>query len=234
MDKAKRSKKDNEVEFTVSKVDIDPEEIKMLEEADPYGNQTIPKTEEEFNDFINRNRRLIHAILRPFRGLDDYDDLYQEASYGFYRGLSTYDPGKGIKITTDAFACGRNQVKMYLRKATAKSRTATVVSLDASFDPDDDRDSLLNKDLSGYDPMSKQDDLDDTIHKNIQYEKAAEIMSKFLDKNQQFVVHQFMKGIPQSKTAKILHTSQSEVSKIHKTSNCIIRLKMQEEGISGD
>lgn len=233
MDKEKHIAGNSKMEFSLSKADIDPEEIRMLEESDSYGNQDIPQTDEEINDFMYRNRRLIHAILRPYRGLDEYDDLFQEASVGFYRGLSTYDPSKGIKVTTYAFACGRNQVKMYLRKATAKSRTATVVSLDASLDPDDSRGNLLNKDLSEFDPTVSSEDLDEKIHENIQYEKAFKIIDKHLNPTQRFVVYQFMRSVPQSQTAKILHTSQSEVSKILKTSICIIRLKMQAESNMG-
>ena len=122
---------------------------------------------------------------------------------------------------------------MYLRKATAKSRTATVVSLDASLAPDDNRGNLLNKDLSEFDPTVGSEDLDEKIHKNIQYEKAYKIINKHLNPTQQFVVHQYMRGIPQSQTAKILHTSQSEISKILKTSICIIKLKMQAESNIG-
>ena len=225
---------DVEIAAAASKEELDPDEIRMLEEGDANGNVAAPKTEEEIDDFMRRNHRLIHAILRPYRGLDEYDDLYQEASIGFYRGLRTYDPNKGIKVTTYAFACGRNQVKMYLRRATAKSRTATVVSLDASIDPSDDRDTLLNKDLAAFDPLHPAEDMDETVHINIQYAKAERIMREYLNETQRFVVSQFMKTIPQSQTAKILHTSQSEISKILKTSICIIRLKMQEEGISND
>ena len=115
------------VEAVVTSDEVDPDELAMLEEVDSYGNRGVaPKTEDEINDFMYRNRKLIHAVLRPYRGLDDYDDLYQEAAIGFYKGIKTYDPKKGIKLTTYAFACARNQVKMYLRRATAKSRTGTV------------------------------------------------------------------------------------------------------------
>ena len=71
--------------------EVDPDEIALLEaEEDPYGNTgVVPKTEEEINDYMYRNRKLIHAVLRPYRGLDDYDDLFQEASLGFLKGIRT-------------------------------------------------------------------------------------------------------------------------------------------------
>lgn len=214
--------------------DMDPEEIQMLMQADEYGNSHIPQTDEEVAEFIERNSRLIHAILRPYRGLDDYDDLFQEASIGFLKAIRTYNPKTQNKITTYAFACGRNEVKMYLRKGRAKSRSGGVtVSIEASINPEDERDNLLNKDLQSYDPLYEPEDLDESIHRNILYERAERIMKRHLNNTQQFVVRQMMNKVPQSKTAKVLKTSQSEVSKILKTSICIIRLKMQEEEESG-
>lgn len=230
MDKMKK------MEEVVSE-EVDPDEIALLEAEDPYGNNgKIPTTDEEINDYMYRNRKLIHAVLRPYRGLDDYDDLFQEASFGFYKGIKTYDPNKGIKLTTYAFACARNQVKMYLRRATAKSRTGTVLSLDASLDPSgtDERDTLHNRDLSGFDPLAAPLDLDDKIHDNILCDVARRMMKEWLNETQQFIIIQYLKGVPQAKTAKILHTSQSEISKIQKTSFCIIRLKMEEGGYSRD
>lgn len=214
--------------------DIEPEEIQMLMQADEYGNAHIPQTDAEVAEFIERNSRLIHAILRPYRGLDDYDDLFQEAAIGFLKGIRTYNPKTQNKITTYAFACGRNEVKMYLRKGRAKSRSGGVtVSIEASINPEDERDNLLNKDLQSYDPLYEPEDLDESIHRNILYERAERIMKRHLNNTQQFVVRQMMNKVPQSKTAKVLKTSQSEVSKILKTSICIIRLKMQEEEESG-
>ena len=52
-----------------------------------------------------------------------------------------------------------------------------------------------------------------------------------MSRNQQIVIRRFMEGVPQSQTAKELHTSQSEISKLYKTSICELRLKMEERGL---
>ena len=46
--------------------EVDPDEIALLEaEEDPYGNAGIvPKTEEEINDYMYRNRKLIQTHFR--------------------------------------------------------------------------------------------------------------------------------------------------------------------------
>ena len=76
--------------------------------------------------------------------------------------------------------------------------------------------------------------MDEKIHKHTLFQVAMRMTKDRLNETQQFVVMQFMKGVPQSKTAKILHTSQSEISKILKTSICLLSLQMKEEGYTMD
>jgi len=211
--------------------EIDEEERRMLEENDEYANQKTPQTQAEICEFMEKNKKLIHAILKPYRGLDEYDDLFQEASLGFFKGIQTFDPKKNIKLTTYAYACGKNQVKMYLRKSAAKSRTGTVISLEAGFDGEDDRDNMLNRDLESMDPLNETASMEDIIHTNTLYRIAMDIVKTQMSKQQRIVIYEFLKGTPQSQTAKKLNTSQSEISKILKTAICDLRLKMQEQGI---
>lgn len=133
------------------------EELLRQVEEDPFANQKVPETPEELEEFIIRNYRLIHAVLKPYRGLDEYDDLLQEANIGFLKGIQSYDPNKKVKLTTYAYVCAKNQVKMYLRRSCAKSRSGTVVSLDASLDgdSDDEKNSLLNRDLESANPLAE-------------------------------------------------------------------------------
>lgn len=233
MNKAKKTPEVEEFapDIIAEDVEMDEEEIRMLEENDEYANQKTPETIEEVSAFMEHNKKLIHAILKPYRGLDEYDDLFQEASLGFFKGIQTYDPNREIKLTTYAYTCGKNQVKMYLRRSAAKSRTATVVSLEAGFDGDDDRDNMLNRDLEQLDPLNEPVSLEDRIHTSTLFHTAMDIVMHEMSKPQQIVITEMMKGTPQSQTAKILKTSQSEVSKILKTAICDLRLKMQERGI---
>ena len=59
-----------------------------------------PMTRDEANDFISENKSLIHAVLRSYKGCDEYDDLFQVASIGFYKGIMSYDPSQRVKMTT--------------------------------------------------------------------------------------------------------------------------------------
>lgn len=210
---------------------IDEEVAQILEESSKdSANQAIPVTQDEINEFIDRNRKLIHTIIKPYRGLDVYDDLYQEAALGFFKGIQTYDPRKNSKLTTYAFACGKNEVKMYLRKASAKSRTGTVISLDATIGADPDGDTMLNRDLESMDPNTDVPTFEEQIHTRTMFQTAMSIVRHDMSHNQQVVIQRYLEGIPQSQTAKELHTSQSEISKLYKTSICELRLKMEKLG----
>jgi len=207
------------------------EEIQKLE-SDPFANQKNPETPEEVEDFLRTNSRLIHAILRPYRGLDEYEDLMQEAYIGFLKGIQTYNSRKGVKLTTYAYVCAKNQVKMYLRKNSAKSRTATVLSLESSFSSSDDKDkdNLLNRDLERMNPLNEPVSMEDRIHTHSVFEAAMHILKTEMTAAQQVVICRYMEGVPQSKTAVELNTSQSEISKIQKSAICELKLRMRERG----
>ena len=71
---------------------IDEETSRLLEESGKaYADQKVPETTQEISDFMEKNRKLIHAIIKPYRGLDAYDDLYQEAALGFFITFAAKD-----------------------------------------------------------------------------------------------------------------------------------------------
>lgn len=227
-------------EFTVNdgrpEDEAEVEELLRQEGKDPYANQKVPETPEEVDEFIRHNYRLLHAVLRPYRGLDEYDDLLQEANIGFLKGIQSYDPNKKVKLTTYAYVCAKNQVKMYLRRSSAKSRSGTVISLEANFDSDDsdDRNNLLNRDLESANPLNKVISMEDRIHSHILFEKAMQIVNTELTPAQRIVIYRHMESVPQSRTAKELKTSQSEISKMLKNAICELKLRMIESGIISD
>lgn len=208
----------------------------LRQEEETFANQKIPETPEEVGEFFIRNYRLIHAVLKPYRGLDEYEDLLQEASIGFLKGIQSYDPDKKVKLTTYAYVCAKNQVKMYLRRSCAKSRSGTVVSLDASLDgdSDDEKNSLLNRDLESANPLAEVVSMEDRVYSRILFEKAMYIVNTQLTPIQRIVIYRHLEGIPQSRTAKELNTSQSEISKILKNAICELRLLLIECGVISD
>ena len=75
------------VEAVVTSDEVDPDELAMLEEVDSYGNRGVaPKTEDEINDFMYRNRKLIHAVLRTVVWMTTMTCIKRQPS-GSTRGL---------------------------------------------------------------------------------------------------------------------------------------------------
>lgn len=206
------------------------DELAFLEVLEDVSPQSCPKTPEEVDQFYRDNVKLLHSIVRPYRGLDEYEDLLQEASIGFIKAIQTYKPSKGVKLTTYAFICAQNEVRMYLRKNSAKSRTAVVVSLDTGSDDDHNQDSLMNR-ISGHDGSAPV--IEDSIHVKTVFRQAMRIVEHEMDQTSILVIRRTMEGIPQSQMAKELNLSQSKVSKILSAASREIRMRLEEKGVVG-
>jgi len=190
-------------------------------------------TREEANAFIADNVALIHSVLKPYKGCDDYEDLFQEASIGFYKGIMSYNPSFGVKMTTFCFECAKNEVKMLLRRNAAKSRTASVISLDGLQDPDSGKyDNLLERSLTDKDSLHPAaEDIGDTVSKKDMYNAAISIIREELSPEEQLVIQRFMEGQPQAITAKEIGASQAKVSKILKYAISKLNLEMRRRNL---
>lgn len=196
-------------------------------------------TQAEAEAFFVENRKLIHQLLKPYKGCDEYDDLYQEASIGFFKGLQTYQEGKNTKLTTYACECAKNQVKMHLRRINAKFRTATVVSLEYSGPQgsingaeSNDVSPFLNKDFSETDTLHQpEDSLEESLYKKDIMKKALAIIDNEMPYEHRIVLYRYFEGVSQSRTAKELHSSQASISKIQKSALASLIVTMKNRGI---
>lgn len=119
---------------------------------------------------------------------------------------------------------------MYLRKNSAKSRTAVVVSLDTGSDDDHNQDSLMNR-ISGHDGSAPV--IEDSIHVKTVFRQAMRIVEHEMDQTSILVIRRTMEGVPQSQMAKELNLSQSKVSKILSAASREIRMRLGEKGVVG-
>lgn len=190
-------------------------------------------TREEANAFMADNQALIHSVLKPYKGCDDYEDLFQEASIGFYKGIMSYNPSFGVKMTTFCFECAKNEVKMLLRRNSAKSRTASVVSLDGLQDPDSGKyDNMLERNLTEKDSLHPvAEDIGDTVGNKEMFDAAMAIIRSKMSPEEQLVIQRFMEGQPQAMTAKEIGASQAKVSKILKFAISKLHLAMQQRNL---
>lgn len=79
------------------------------------------------NILIERNMRLVaHIMKKYYAQADDMDDLISIGTVGLIKGISSFDPGKGVRLATYAARCVENEVLMYFR---SRKKSAQDVSL---------------------------------------------------------------------------------------------------------
>lgn len=92
------------------------------------------------NVLIEHNLRLVaHIIKKYYTQTDDQDDLISIGTIGLIKGISTYDPEKGVRLATYASRCIENEILMYFR---SRKKTAGDLSLSESIDTDGEGNSL--------------------------------------------------------------------------------------------
>jgi RNA polymerase sporulation-specific sigma factor len=108
------------------------------------------------NVLIEHNLRLVaHIIKKYYTQTDDQDDLISIGTIGLIKGISTYDPEKGVRLATYASRCIENEILMYFR---SRKKTAGDLSLSESIDTDVEGNSL-----SLIDVIYIEDDMLDSI-----------------------------------------------------------------------
>ena len=101
--------------------------------------------EEARNVLIEHNLRLVaHIIKKYYTQTNDQDDLISIGTIGLIKGISTYQPDKGVRLATYASRCIENEILMYFR---SMKKTAGDLSLSDSIDTDREGNSLSLMDV---------------------------------------------------------------------------------------
>lgn len=79
------------------------------------------------NVLIERNLRLVaHIMKKYYAQVDDQEDLISIGTVGLIKGISTFDPDKGVRLATYAARCVENEILMHFR---SRKKSAQDVSL---------------------------------------------------------------------------------------------------------
>ena len=164
---------------------------------------------------IEHNLRLVAHIVKKYDiQKESTDDLISVGTIGLIKGIDSFDPTKGRKLTTYISKCIENEIFMYLRSVRKNYQT---VSLDEKIgsDREDSEISLLDivKDDSINDPI---DDI--TLKNNINKLKRY---YSLLDEEEQLIINlrYGLNGYPQMtqrEIAKTRNLSRSYVSRMEK------------------
>lgn len=79
------------------------------------------------NILIERNLRLVAHIMKKYYAMEaDQEDLISIGTIGLIKGISTFDPDKGVRLATYAARCVENEILMHFR---SRRKAAQDVSL---------------------------------------------------------------------------------------------------------
>ena len=172
------------------------------------------KSNEEKNKLINHNLRLVaHITKKYYYNKNDPDDLISIGTIGLIKAVNTFNPEKGIKLSSYASRCIENEILMYFR-------SLKKLSLDVSINEPIETDKNGNI-LTLMDTISTDDSVVDKIDVKVKIQKLKKYILKYLSKREQIILClryglNGMAPLPQREVAKKLGISRSYVSRIEK------------------
>jgi RNA polymerase sporulation-specific sigma factor len=170
--------------------------------------------EEARNILIEKNLRLVAHVCKKYSNSNvDQDDLISIGTIGLIKGINSFKPEKGARLSTYVSRCIDNEILMHFR-ANKKSNNDVYLEDSIGYDKEGNDvnliDVLIQKDLDLIDYLTKKDNINE-LKKYLQMltPREKEIIVKRYGLNNQ-------KEMTQKGIAKELKISRSYVSRIEK------------------
>ena len=169
---------------------------------------------ESRNKLIEHNLRLVAHIVKKYdSSLVSCDELISIGTIGLIKGVDSFSPDKGIKLTTYCARCIENEILMFFRSNNKYSRDVSMNEA-IGYDKEGNKitiiDVLKTPNVDFLDESSKADDI--------------KLISKYLDvlteREKSIIIDRYglnnKKSLTQNKLASKLGISRSYVSRIEK------------------
>ena len=176
--------------------------VKQMQQGDPKAREKL----------IEHNLRLVaHIVKRYYSSNIENDELISVGTVGLIKAINTYDPIKGVRLSTYASRCIDNEILMFFR---AKKKTAMDVSFDDPIDQDSEGNPLTLMDVIAA---------DDTIVEDIALKNDLKALRIYLNEMEEgrektvLFLRYGLSGKPpmtQNEVAKLFGISRSYVSRI--------------------
>ena len=176
---------------------------------------------------IEHNLRLVaHIIKKYYASQNDQEDLISIGTIGLIKAVDTFDPKKGIRLSSYASRCIENEILMFFRSG---KKSAQDVSLSDPIDTDKDGNALTILDTMA---------VDDTIAESIDLKMESQGLYRYLQsvltlREREVVCRRYgLLGFspqPQRMVAKRLGISRSYVSRIEKKALEKLRQEFEKE-----
>lgn len=163
---------------------------------------------------IEHNLRLVaHIAKKYYVEENDRDDLVSIGTIGLIKGIDSFKPDKGIRLSSYASWCIENEILMFFRSA---KKTAQDISLDEPIDTDKDGNTLTL-----LDTIATEDRILEDIDLRMKTRKLYDILGKVLSaREREIIILRYglagQRPLVQREVAKKLHISRSYISRIEK------------------
>lgn len=166
------------------------------------------------NKLIEHNLRLVAHIVKKYETKGtSADDLISIGTIGLIKGIDSYRPSKGVKLTTYAAKCAENEILMYFR---SNKKYNNNISLNDVIAHDKD-----GGDITLIDVLEEHSE---SLDKITEYKDDIRNLTKYLNvlSTRELEIIKMRYGLlntplkTQKEIARKLHISRSYVSRIEK------------------
>lgn len=170
---------------------------------------------------INHNLRLVaHITKKYYFNKSEPDDLISIGTIGLIKAVNTFNPDKGIRLSSYAARCIENEILMHLR---GSKKSALDVSINEPIETDKNGNILTLMDT-----IASDDSVVDQIDTKINIQKLGKYIAELLSPRERIIVclRYGLCGcapLPQREVAKRLKISRSYVSRIEKKAISVLR-----------
>ena len=166
------------------------------------------------NKLIEHNLRLVAHIVKKYDSKQtDTDDLISIGTIGLIKGVDTFSPDKGVKITTYCARCIENEILMYFRK---NNKYGKDISINETVGYDKDGNEIAIMDILKTEDVDFCDDIElkDNIKLLYQY------MDVLTPRERKIIINRYgldnVEEETQKSISKKMGISRSYVSRIEK------------------
>lgn len=164
------------------------------------------------NTLIERNMRLVsHVMKKYYASPEEADDLISIGSIGLIKGVDSYRPEKGVRLSTYVSRCIENELLMYFR---SRRKTAGNLSLTDCLDHDGEEGATL------LDVLSVEDERLEQVGEEEQLQQLREAVDRLPEREAKAVRLRYgltgRKPMTQQEVAGEMKLSRSYISRLEK------------------
>lgn len=196
----------------ISRSNLFPEPL-TSEEEKKYLELLKQGDEDARNILIERNLRLVAHIVKKYQITKvEQDDLISIGTIGLIKGINSFNPDKGSKLSTYVSRCIDNEILMNLRSS---KKLNSEVYLNEPIGKDKDDNVVTLQEVLENDDRNIEDEVDLKMKIKKLYQKIGEVLK---DREKTIIELRFglngNKPKTQHEIAKMLGISRSYVSRI--------------------